>query len=240
MVTGGGTGIGFGISKCLVGAGASVVITGRREGVLKKATEELGERSSYAIHDITKLDAIPSFVRFIESRYGPVDILVNNAGINDVKSPFKVSDSDFQAILSTNLAGIFSLTREVATFMVQRKRGSIIMITSLAAIYGLKDVAPYAASKSGLLGMTRSLATDLSPSGVRVNAIAPGFIVTAMHEEAIRRSPEKEKKILERTPLRRFGTPEEIGYAVVFFASDASAFITGVQLPVDGGNAIGF
>jgi len=240
LVTGGGTGIGFGISKCLVNAGASVVITGRREEVLKNATIELGERSSYVIHDITELDAIPDFVRFIESRHGSIDILVNNAGINDVKPPFEVSDTDFQSIMNTNLAAVFSLTREVATFMVQRNRGSIIMITSLAAIYGLQDVAPYAASKSGLLGLTRSLATDLSPSGVRVNAIAPGFIVTPMHEEAIKRFPEKEKKILERTPLRRFGTPEEIGYAVVFLASDASAFITGVQLPVDGGNAIGF
>lgn len=240
LVTGGGTGIGFGISQCLVDAGASVVITGRREEVLRNATRVLGERSGYAIHDITDLEAIPAFVRHIESRHGSINVLVNNAGINDVKPPFEVSDSDFQSILNTNLVGIFSLTREISMHMVERKGGSIIMITSLAAIYGLPDVAPYAASKSGLLGLTRSLANDLSPSGVRVNAIAPGFIVTPMHEEAIRRFPEKANKILERTPMRRFGTPEEIGHAVVFLASDASAFITGVQLPVDGGNAIGF
>ena len=114
------------------------------------------------------------------------------------------------------------------------------MITSMAAIYGLKDVAPYSASKSGLLGLTRSLATDLSPSGVRINAIAPGFIVSPMHDEALKRFPEKEKQILDRTPLKRFGTAVDIGHAVVFLASDASGFITGVQLPVDGGNAIGF
>ncbi len=240
LVTGGGTGIGLGIAKCLIDAGSLVVISGRREEVLKEAVGELGSNSGYLVHNIANLSAIPDFVRDLENRYGAVDILVNNAGINDVKSPFEVSDNDFQAIMSTNLAGVFSLTREVATYMVQRSSGSIIMITSLAAIYGLPDVAPYAASKSGLLGMTRSLATDLSPSGVRVNAIAPGFIVTPMHEEAIRRFPEKEEKILERTPLRRFGTTEEIGHAVVFLASDASAFITGIQLPVDGGNAIGF
>lgn len=240
LVTGGGIGIGFGISKCLVNAGAKVVITGRREKILKNAIGELGEHSSYEIHDINDLDAAYDFVRSIESRYGSIDVLVNNAGINDVKHPFEVTDSDFKAILDTNLAGVFSLTREVAKFMVKRKRGSIIMITSMAAIYGLKDVAPYSASKSGLLGLTRSLATDLSPSGVRINAIAPGFIVSPMHDEALKRFPEKEKQILDRTPLKRFGTAVDIGHAVVFLASDASGFITGVQLPVDGGNAIGF
>ncbi len=240
LVTGGGSGIGFGITKCLINAGATVVITGRREKILQDAIHQLGERSFYEIHDIDELDTTGNVVRTIESKYEPIDILVNNAGINDVKPPFDVSDNDFQAIIRTNLTGVFTLTREVAKRMVRRKRGSIIMITSMAAIYGLKDVAPYSASKSGLLGLTRSLATDLSPSGVRVNAIAPGFIVTPMHEEALRRFPEKEKKILDRTPLNRFGTIEDIGHAAVFLASDASGFITGVQLPVDGGNAIGF
>jgi len=240
IVTGGGTGIGFGISKCLVRAGAKIVITGRRKKILKNASGELGEQSTYEIHDLNELDSIPDFVQLIESQYGPIDVLVNNAGINDIKPPFQVTDSDFQSIISTNLSAVFALSREVAKFMVKRKRGSIIMITSMSAIYGLKDVAPYSASKSGLLGLTRSLATDLSPYGVRINAVAPGFIVTPMHEEALRRFPEKEKKILDRTPLHCFGTPEDIGQAVVFLASDASGFITGVQLPVDGGNAIGF
>jgi len=240
LVTGGGTGIGLGISQCLINAGATLIITGRREKILQKAVGELGVKSSYEIHDMKKLGGASDFVRSIESRHGAIDILVNNAGINDLKPPFEVTDADFDSILKTNLAGVFSLTREVAKFMVERKKGSIIMITSMAAIYGLADVAPYAASKSGLLGLTRSLATDLSPSGVRINAIAPGFIVSAMHEEALRRFPEKGKKILDRTPLKRFGTAVDIGHAVVFLASDASGFITGVQLPVDGGNAMGF
>ena len=240
LVTGGGTGIGFGIAQCLVNAGATVVITGRRENILKEAVSELGEKSSYEIHDMNDLDVAHGFVRSIESGYGPIDVLVNNAGINDLKPPFEVTDSDFDNILKTNLAGVFSLTREVAKYMVERKRGSIIMITSMTAIYGLADVAPYAASKAGLLGLTRSLATDLSPSGVRINAVAPGFIVTPMHDEALKRYPEKGAKILDRTPLKRFGTTTDIGHAVVFLASDASGFITGVQLPVDGGNAIGF
>ena len=240
VVTGGGSGIGLGIVTCLTKAGATVLITGRRKEVLEKASCEAGNQVYWEEQDITDLPAIPDFAKRTESKFGPVDILINNAGINDVKSPFEVTDGDFQSILDTNLKGVFSLTREIAKYMIQRRRGSVIMITSMAAIYGLPDVAPYAASKSGLLGLTRSLATDLSPFGIRVNAFAPGFIVTPMHDEALKRYPEKEKKTLERTPLRRFGLPEDIGNTVVFLASDAAGFITGAQIPVDGGNAIGF
>jgi len=192
------------------------------------------------INDITDLKSIPAFVRKIESDSGPIDILVNNAGINDLKPALEVSDNDLKSILDTNLNGLFALTREVSKFMVERNKGSIIMITSMAAIYGLKDVAPYAASKSAVLGLTRSLASDLSPFGIRINAIAPGFIETPMHNEALKRFPEKGEKILDRTPIRRFGLPEDIGNTAVFLASEASSFITGAQIPVDGGNSIGF
>jgi len=240
LVTGGGTGIGLGISHALLNAKAKVLITGRKQNILKEACRKLGENSQFIVNDITKLDQIPSLVRNIETDFGPVDILVNNAGINDLKPFLEVSDEDFKNILDTNLTGLFSLTREVLRYMVKRGRGSVIMLTSMAAIYGLTDVAPYAASKSAVLGLTRSLASDVSPFGVRVNAIAPGFIETSMHIEALRKFPEKGAKILDRTPLRRFGTPEDIGHTAVFLASEASSFITGAQIPVDGGNAIGF
>ena len=134
LVTGGGTGIGFGISQCLLIAGAEIIITGRREEILKNAVRKLGEKSSYEIHDMNDLDAASTFAGSIESGYGPLDVLVNNAGINDLKHPFEVTDSDFRSILNTNLEGVFSLTREVAKFMVERKKGSIIMISSMAAI----------------------------------------------------------------------------------------------------------
>lgn len=240
MVTGGATGIGFAITKSLISSGAQVVITGRREQLLKESTKKLGNRASYLVNNITDLQSIPLIVKKIESSLGALDILVNNAGINELKPALEVSDEDFKAILDTNLNGLFALTREVAKYMVERKQGSIIMITSMTAIYGLTDVAPYAASKSAVLGLTRSLASDLSPFGIRINAIAPGFIETPMHVEALKKFPEKGEKILDRTPIRRFGLPEDIGNTAVFLASEASSFITGVQIPVDGGNSIGF
>ena len=240
MITGGGTGIGFAIAKSMIQAGASVVITGRREKLLEEACEKLGQKSSFTINDITDLSSLPKLVEKIESEIGTIDILVNNAGINNLKPALDVSDEDFKKILDTNLHGLFALTREVAKYMVDRKQGSIIMITSMTAIYGLTDVAPYAASKSAVLGLTRSLASDLSPFGIRVNAIAPGFIETPMHVEALKRFPEKGEKILDRTPIRRFGLPEDIGNTAVFLASEASSYITGAQIPVDGGNSIGF
>ena len=240
LITGGGTGIGFGIARAIINAGAKVVITGRRRKVLEEACKKLGGRSSFVVNDITELEKIPQLIENIENKTGPVEILVNNAGINNLKPALKVSDEDLKIILDTNLSGLFALTREVAKFMVKRRRGSIIMITSMTAIYGLTDVAPYAASKSAVLGLTRSLSSDLSPYGVRINAIAPGFIETPMHTMALRKFPEKGKKIIDRTPLRKFGTPEDIGHTAVFLASEASSFITGVQIPVDGGNSIGF
>lgn len=240
LITGGGTGIGFGIARAIIDAGAKVVITGRRRKVLEEACKKLGGRSSFVVNDITELEKIPQLIENIENKTGPVEILVNNAGINNLKPALKVSDEDLKIILDTNLSGLFALTREVAKFMVKRRRGSIIMITSMTAIYGLTDVAPYAASKSAVLGLTRSLSSDLSPYGIRINAIAPGFIETPMHTMALRKFPEKGKKIIDRTPLRKFGTPEDIGHTAVFLASDASSFITGAQIPVDGGNSIGF
>lgn len=240
MVTGGATGIGFAITKSLISSGAQVVITGRREQFLRESCKKLGNKASYLVNDIADLPSIPFIVEKIESTIGAIDILVNNAGINELKPALEVSDQDFKEILDTNLNGLFALTREVAKYMVERKQGSIIMITSMTAIYGLTDVAPYAASKSAVLGLTRSLASDLSPFGIRINAIAPGFIETPMHVEALKKFPEKGEKILNRTPIRRFGLPEDIGNTAVFLASEASAFITGVQIPVDGGNSIGF
>lgn len=240
LVTGGATGIGFAIVQSLINSGGRVVITGRREAMLKEACKKLGGTSYYEVNDITDLETIPLLVQKIESDIGAIDILVNNAGINELKPALEVSDEDFKSILDTNLNGLFALTREVAKCMVKRKRGSIIMITSMTAIYGLTDVAPYAASKSAVLGLTRSLASDLSPFGIRINAIAPGFIETPMHVEALKKFPEKGEKILDRTPIRRFGLPEDIGNTAVFLASEASSFITGVQIPVDGGNSIGF
>lgn len=240
LITGGGSGIGFDIAKCMVAAGAQVVITGRRESALQEAAAKLGERAQFVVNDVAELDTLDQLVEQIETNYGPIDILVNNAGINMKKPALEVSDEDFNRIMHTNLHAVFALTRACARRMVARKSGSVIMISSMAAYYGLDRVVAYAASKSGVEGMVRVLASEFSKFNVRVNAIAPGFIETSMMQTAMRSDPDRMNKALGRTPIGYFGKPEDIGWAAVFLASDAAGYITGVSLPVDGGNSIGF
>lgn len=239
LITGGGTGLGLGMAKAFIEAGAHVIITGRREDKLREACATLGDHASYMVNDVADLASIPGLVQEVEAK-SAIDILVNNAGINLKKHTLEVTDEEFARIIQTNLAGVFSLTREVARNMVARKSGCIIMITSMAAMYGLSLVSPYAASKSAILGMTRVLASDLSPHGVRVNAIAPGYIESPMHHKALDADPERKKKIMGRTPMGTLGQPEDIGHAAVYLASSAAKYVTGINLPVDGGNSGGF
>lgn len=240
LITGGGSGLGFYIAKCMIEAGARVIITGRREPVLKEAIQQLGENSSYVVNDITETKHLPDLIDELEAQSGPVDILVNNAGINMKKPVWDVTDEDFDKVLQTNLYAVFSLTRECGKRMIQRKKGSIIMLSSMAALYGIDRVIAYTASKSAIGGMVKALATEFSPFGVRVNAIAPGFIETPMMLTAMNGDPSRRDKAMDRTPMATWGKPDDIGWAAVFLASAGAKFITGITLPVDGGNSIGF
>ncbi|MHA4845937.1 SDR family NAD(P)-dependent oxidoreductase [Flavitalea antarctica] len=240
LVTGGGTGLGLAISTAMVDAGAKVVIVGRREEMLKEACGSLGTNASYKVFDIANLEHIPAFAREVEGEVGKVDVLVNNAGINMKKEFLDVTDADFESIMRINQQAAFALSREFGRSMVSRKGGCIIMISSMAAKYGIPKVISYTAAKSAVEGMTRAMAVDLSPSGVRVNCIAPGFIETAMSAKALNNDPERKARVMGRTPMGFMGKPEDVGYAAVFLASDAAKYITGVSLPVDGGNSIGF
>lgn len=245
LITGGGSGIGYEIAQCMALAGATVIITGRREFALKEATEKLGEavrppKVHYVVNDVTELDKLEGLVTEIETHYGTIDILVNNAGINMKKPALEVTDQDFNTIIHTNLNSVFALTRAVAKGMVERKSGSIIMISSMAAYYGIDRVVAYAASKSGVEGMVKVLASEFSKFNVRINAIAPGFIETSMMKTAMGSDPDRMNKALNRTPMAKFGKPADIGWAAVFMASDAAGYVTGTSLPVDGGNSIGF
>ncbi|WP_199564505.1 SDR family NAD(P)-dependent oxidoreductase [Spirosoma telluris] len=240
LITGGGSGIGFDIARCMVQAGGRVVITGRREQPLQEAIEKLGERAYYMVNDVTERALLNDLVERIEATYGPIDTLVNNAGINMKKPALEVTDEDFDRIVHTNLNSVFSLTRECAKRMMARQHGSIIMISSMAAYYGIDRVAAYAASKSGVEGMVKVLASEFSGNGVRVNAIAPGFIETAMSKTAMGGDPDRFARAMRRTPMGKFGQPDDIGWAAVFLASEAAKYITGASLPVDGGNSIGF
>lgn len=240
LITGGGAGIGLEIARCMVASGARVILTGRTETRLQEAVKDLGPQSAYRVNDVTRLETLEDLVNDIEAEFGSLDILVNNAGINMKKPALEVSDEDFSRIIDTNLNAVFALTRTCAKRMVARGSGSIIMISSMAAYYGIDRVVAYAASKSGIEGMVKVLASDLSKYNVRVNAVAPGFIETNMMKTAFGSDPDRMNKAMGRTPMGKFGKPEDVGWAAVFLASEASAYITGVSLRVDGGNAIGF
>jgi NAD(P)-dependent dehydrogenase (short-subunit alcohol dehydrogenase family) len=240
LITGGGEGIGYHIAASMVSAGARVVLTGRREEPLIQAISVLGTNAGYVVNDIADIKNIEGLLKEVELKYGLVDILVNNAGINMKKPALEVTDEEFSRILNTNLNAVFALTRNCAKGMVQRQTGSIIMISSMAAYYGIDRVVAYAASKSGVEGMVKVLASELSKYNVRVNAIAPGFIETNMMQTALRNDPDRMQKALNRTPIGYFGKPEDIGWVAVFLASEAARYITGASLPVDGGNSIGF
>jgi len=240
LVTGGGTGLGLAIAKAVAQAGARVIITGRRADILETACKELGADAAYRVFDLANLEAIPGFVEETEKTLGPIDVLVNNAGINQKKDILEVTHEEFETVIRINLTAVFTLSREIARKMEQRKKGNIIMISSMAAKYGIPKVTAYTAAKSAVEGMTRTMAVDLSPRGIRVNCIAPGFIETAMSAKALNNDPERKNKVLSRTPMGYLGVPQDVGLAAVYLASDAARYVTGVTLPVDGGNSIGF
>lgn len=240
LITGGGTGLGLAMGHCLAAAGARVVLTGRREDLLKQAAAEIGPRADFIAHDVTLLHQAPAMVDEVTERFGAITILVNNAGIHLKKPALETSEEEFLSVLTTHVLGAHAVSRAVAPGMIERRSGSILFIASMAALFGIPQVVAYSAAKSAYVGMVRSLAAELSPHGVRVNAIAPGWIETQMTRKAMDGDPERRKKILGRTPLARFGEPDDIGQAAVYLCSPAAKFVTGVVLPVDGGASIGF
>jgi NAD(P)-dependent dehydrogenase (short-subunit alcohol dehydrogenase family) len=240
IITGGASGIGLAITRKFVKEGLIAVIVGRDRKKLKEASSGIGTNAHYHVCDLADLEAIPELVQSVIDKFGRIDILVNNAGINMKKVMEDVTDEDYQKIILVNQTSTFSLTREVAGFMREQESGSILNISSMASQYGLPFVIAYTASKSAIEGMTRAMAVELSPDGIRVNCIAPGFIKTNMSSVALDKDPERKKKVLSRTPLGRLGKPEEVADAAYFLVSDEASFITGVVLPVDGGNSIGF
>jgi len=207
---------------------------------LAKAKEQLGDLCHIMVCDVSDLPSIPKLVADVINQFEQIDILVNNAGINMKKEFTEVTDEEFQSVITTNLSSVFAMSREVVKQMLKQKSGSIINISSMAAQYGLPKVIAYSASKTAIDGLTRAMAVELSPKGIRINAIAPGFIYTAMTDKALNSDPERKAKVFGRTPMGHMGQPSDIGDAALFLASDSSKYITGVVLPVDGGNSIGF
>ncbi|MEW6238145.1 MAG: SDR family NAD(P)-dependent oxidoreductase [Candidatus Omnitrophota bacterium] len=239
LITGGGTGLGLAMAKCLAQAGAQVILAGRRESVLREAAREIGEKAYSATFDVAAGDA-HALIADLSARIGAPTILINNAGNHFKKPALEISPAEFASVTDTHVKGAFALTQAAAVGMLERGKGSILFIASMASLFGIPQVAAYSAAKSAIMGLVRSLAVEFSPRGVRVNAIAPGFIETEISRRAFDDDPQRLRKAMDRTPMGRRGLPEDIGFAALYLCSPAAKYVTGIVLPVDGGTSIGF
>jgi len=241
IITGGGTGLGHGMARSLVAAGARVVLAGRRRDVLQASAEQLGASAFYVRHDVTRFEEADRLVAEATSLAGaPPTILINNAGVHLKKPVVETSAEEFIHVMNTHVIGSHALMRAILPGMIERKHGSIVFIASMASLFGIPKVVAYSAAKSAYLGMVRTVAAEVSVHNVRVNAIAPGWIDSDMMRTALDSDPARSEKILGRTPMARFGDADDIGWAAVYLSSAAAKFVTGVVLPVDGGASIGF
>ncbi|HEU4448750.1 MAG TPA: 3-oxoacyl-[acyl-carrier-protein] reductase [Gaiellaceae bacterium] len=231
LVTGGSRGIGAAISRELARAGARVAVNYRSgsDAAEAVAAEIDGLAVGANVGDPAEAQAL---VAGVEAELGDVDVLVNNAGVTRDTLIARMSDEDWDEVIATNLRGAFNTCRAVSRKMLRRRAGSIVNLSSVVGIHGNPGQANYAASKGGIIGMTKALARELGTRGVRVNAVAPGYISTELTNVL---SEEIRGTILANTPLGRLGEPEDVAAAVRFLASDAAAFVTGEVLLVDGG-----
>ncbi|WP_088006041.1 SDR family NAD(P)-dependent oxidoreductase [Indiicoccus explosivorum] len=237
IVTGGSKGIGLAIARGLAHYGAEVLITGRNEEALKKAVSDFKE-DGYAVKwktaDVTLKEDVEELFSHADKVFGKLDILVNNAGMNIRKPLVEVEEDDWDRVLNTNLKGIFLAGQQAAKRMMSQRSGRIINISSILGQVGNPLQTSYAASKGGINQITKVWAAELADYDVTVNAIAPAYIKTPMTEGFLQ-DPERLEKIVSRTLLKRMGETEEIIGPAVFFASDASSYVTGQVLYVDGG-----
>lgn len=241
LITGGGTGLGLGIARCMVQSGARVVLVGRREAELAAACTELGAAAAYVVQDVTKFSEAPALVARAETAAGsPISLLVNNAGIHLKKFAVDITPEEFQSVFHTHVLAAHTLTRALIPGMVARGRGVVLFTSSMAAYMGVPQVMAYAAAKSAYFGMVSTLSAELAAQGVRVNAIAPGWIFSEMSKKALENDPARKAKVLSRIQMGRMGQPEDVGWAAVYLCSPAARYVTGVTLPVDGGAAVGF
>lgn len=237
MVVGGTSGLGRAIALGLAQAGADTVASARRPEEVEAtagAIEALGRRTLRATADVRDRASLEELHKIVTERFGRVDILVNAAGTTMHVPTLECAEEDWQAILDTNLTGVLRACQIFAPRMVERKYGRIVNIASLATFVAFRDVAAYGASKAGVGSLTKSLAIELAPSGVTVNAIAPGVFPTALNSNLVHNTGRGREQLL-RTPMNRFGHPDEIAGAAVYLASDAASFVTGEILVVDGG-----
>jgi 3-oxoacyl-[acyl-carrier protein] reductase len=235
FVTGSTRGIGLAIAKSLHAAGAKVAITGRDAGKAQEVAASLGAGTFGVACEISDAAQVAEAIAAVEQALGPIDILVNNAGLTRDNILLRLSEADWDAVLDANLKGAFLTMRAVTKGMMKRRSGRIINITSIVGIIGNKGQANYAASKAGLIGLTKSAAKEYASRGILINCVAPGFIDTDMTAAL----PEEARKVLlEQIALGRLGSPDDIANTVLYLASDLAGYVTGQVLVVDGGMVI--
>ncbi len=237
LVTGASRGFGRSIAGALAEAGADLVLTSRHLKDVEAVAADLtptGQKVLPLQADVTRSDDVEEAVRRAVASLGKIDILINNAGINIRKPALDLTESDWDQTMDTNLKGCFRVAKAVGRNMVARRTGRIVNIASMLASVTIPERAAYAASKGGLVQLTRTLAVEWAPHNVRVNAICPGPFLTDLNK-VILKDPETVKFFMDRMPMKRFGKPEELHGAVIFLASEASSFITGTTLYIDGG-----
>ena len=235
LVTGASGGIGGAIARALHGAGATVSLSGTRVEALESLAGELGKRAHITPANLSDAESLDGLIGAAEEAMGAVDILVNNAGLTRDMLSIRLTDDDWQTVLDVNLTATFRLSRGVLRGMMKRRWGRIVNITSVVGVTGNPGQANYAASKAGLIGMTKSMAQEVASRGITINCLAPGMIVTAMTDVL---SDELKGRILGMIPIGRLGESEEIAAGTLFLASDEAAYITGQTLHINGGMAM--
>ena len=235
IVTGASSGIGLGIAKLFLEEGANVVFSDINEEIGKNIVSELGEKASFQKCDVSKSEEVYKLVENTVAKYGKLDVMVNNAGIGGLGGILECTDEDWKKVIDINLSGVFYGTSAAAKAMkATQTKGSIINMTSILGIVGFQGAIAYSAAKGGVSNLTRASAQDLALSGIRVNAIAPGFIETNMTKGVLQDNTFS-NMIKNNTPLGYVGDTKDIAQAALYLASDDSGYVTGIILPVDGG-----
>lgn len=238
IVTGGTKGLGEAIALSMAEAGADVVITGRDEAGLNRVSEAVRAKGTKCLAmkvDVLKAKDIQDMTEKTLAEFGKIDILVNNAGVNIVKPFVNVTEEEWDLVLDTNLKGYFLCAQAVGRHMIEQKRGCVINNASVFGRTGFMNIAPYIASKGGVVQLTKALAVEWARFNVRVLCIAPSYIVTEMAKRDIESNPKILEQNLRKIPMRRGGEPREVGDVCVFLASDAASFMTGETVAIDGG-----